>query len=1117
MKSDDKKRSYEGTRYDKSSLGKDYSELLQSILDQLTADALNGVPIPPNTAAKDVAWDGRYFWNFVSNLQKDDKEDFENLLSENGASFGTLSKTPYQGATLDNAEIAICTSAQLLKISLNEYIESYIVRCKRRKYDIKGFKGHDETIKSILKKYDSDNIDENEADFEKEEDREDITGNPSQNTPASFFSSQPAQLKLAFPKAKEDNANYYANSLLQVFGRNNQKARLNQFLTCKLNVAWFQLAGDAGQGKSRLAFDLLYDASNSGWHAGSLTEYEIESFKDHWKDWQPNINHLFIFDYVVGREQKIKPILQTLFYNQDKFKHKVRILLIERQRWDRGSVIKAQDQHTKDEGGQPATIGDKAEWFLKLCEEEDLEGENFRSCRFDNGVEELKGLDLDYLVTIVKQLMTRLSGKALTLSDDELKKTLARIDGQCRPLYAYLLAQQLGETQEGFQSWTKFDLLNYQLIRDKRRWKQAFKAEASPTWGDSHSAMKLAVLATIVREVKFQDTQIEQYFGNIDSLLRKEAIAITSGYLINDDNRPEKIHALEPDLLGEWFVLYCFYQGLKFEELLDLAWHCSPNETAIFLQRITQDFIDFSQRHPNGNLVEKLLAHPSSHETYYPALAKVAVEIGVKLFRNYLTIPPNLIVALEHAADSSDTAAMFFLGLLYLKGIGVERNSTRAFQLYHKAAEKGNSDALTHLGFCYAEGNGVVRNRSKAIELYQQAVKRGNSTAMIRLASCYETGDGITKDPVKAIILFQQAADQGDSSALINLGNRYEQGDGIEQDWDKAINLYQRAADQGDSSALINLADRYEQGIGIKQDWDKAIDLYQRAVSAGDVKAISRIQNNLLLQNFLGVKNNKTYKNFYWSNSKLPSQAAVPVFDPPIIAGHWEQLAEERVTACLDRLIASFEILGITKNLTGYKGQYARRLALNFYKDCNLVDIQLYDPSTKDILIVSAVFNTTRAILLTGKRDIIFDLNHHILSFEGKSSTLDYLQFFCSNVLNQHKPYQIITDLNEIPFDTEADQYVIDKIKDSIFVPRSIEFIPRCFEGNLPKEGWEKLEACVLHGNNLYFQTFEVFLNGWISLKDGSCILNELPILQHEYDGIFRKPLRPTNLINRAQ
>ena len=232
-----------------------------------------------------------------------------------------------------------------------------------------------------------------QADFEDKQDSDDTRYNnhPPIKTSSSVSSFQSIQPQLTVPKARENNENYYADTVLQVIGRDKQKVRLGEFLHSDLNVAWFQLAGGAGQGKSRLAFDLMRDALEKwGWRAGFLKEDDIEFFKDHWKDWQPDKPHLLIFDYVIGREHDIKPILQTLISNQNKYHYKIRILLIERQRWDRGSLIKKQDQKENDELRLSAHIGDKAQWLLNLCEKDDFEAESLRPYRFEDGVEELK-------------------------------------------------------------------------------------------------------------------------------------------------------------------------------------------------------------------------------------------------------------------------------------------------------------------------------------------------------------------------------------------------------------------------------------------------------------------------------------------------------------------------------------------------------------------------------------------------------------------------------------------------------------------------------------------------------------------------------------------------------
>lgn len=520
-----------------------------------------------------------------------------------------------------------------------------------------------------------------------------------ESSQSSTGQADPIQPRLTIPQARKNSPNYFANAVLDVIGRDIQRTRLKTFLEYGNNVTWFQLAGDAGQGKSRLAYDLIKVAEGLGFRAGFLTENDIQFFGDQWKDWQPNKPYLLIFDYVIGREEQIKPIFQILVSNQDsnedKYRHKIRILLVERQRWDQGNVIETLDQNNKDALQQLISISNKAEWFIKLCEKDDPEGERLKSCLFENGIEELKKLDQEDLVTIVKQL----SGKEFTLSDDALKQILERIDDSGRPLYAYLLAQQLRESEEGYQSWTKIDLLNGQLERDKRRWEQAFN-DKTPTWGDSHEAMKLAVLATIVRQINFEDEIIKSNFGHIDSSLGKEALAITNSYLVNN-NRPHKIHALEPDLLGEWFVLYCFYQGLNFKEILNIAWEYSPNDTAMFLIRVMQDFIDLTKTYNDWNLTEKLLAHKPPHENHYLVLARVAVFISYELGRRNLTIPQNIIIALEHAANLSNVLAMDYLGFFYQKGIGVVRNPEKAVYWFQMAVNKKSDTAMVNLGICY--------------------------------------------------------------------------------------------------------------------------------------------------------------------------------------------------------------------------------------------------------------------------------------------------------------------------------------------------------------------------------------------------------------------------------
>ncbi|SFE81224.1 tetratricopeptide repeat protein [Nitrosomonas sp. Nm166] len=651
------------------------------------------------------------------------------------------------------------------------------------------------------------------------------------------------QPQLTIPEPKIGNINYFANIAHPLIGRGKQKIRLKKFLKCNLEdsqVAWFQLAGVAGQGKSRLAYELMhYALKKLKWRAGFLTKHNIKSFRHGWEKWKPDKPYLFIFDYVIGREEEIKFILQSLIDNQENFDHKVRILLVERQPWNQGIILNKDNQNAHNERRFSKHISDKAEWFLKLCEENYFDEDSLRPYRFENGVEELKKLNVNDLVNIVKELLAQLYAKTLTLSDAILTETLERIDDSGRPLYAYLLAQQLSVTEEGYQSWTKIKLLNHQLTRDKWRWEKFFdeQEQRAPTWGESHPAMKLAVLATIVRQISFEDVQIKRYFGEIGWPLRQKAIFIASGYLINKDDHPQQIFAMEPHLLGEWFVLFCFYRGLNFEELLEIAWQYSPKNTALFLHRITQDFIDISKEYDKWDLIHELIAHKLPCDNCYEALAHVAVAITDKLLRNS-KIPQNIIDALEYAGNLSDISAMNYLGFFYSQGITVQRNSYKTIYWYQQAIAKEDTNAMVDLGVCYSKGEGVEQDLNKAIELFHKANEKNDSKAMVNLGVCYDNGYGVERDLNIAIDLYQKAIQKNNSIAMFNLGLCYELGNGVKQNWDTAISLYEQAIEKGDIATMVHLGLIYQRGEGIIQDSNKAADLYWQAAKLGNSSAI---------------------------------------------------------------------------------------------------------------------------------------------------------------------------------------------------------------------------------------------------------------------------------------
>ena len=82
-------------------------------------------------------------------------------------------------------------------------------------------------------------------------------------------------------------------------------------------------------------------------------------------------------------------------------------------------------------------------------------------------------------------------------------------------------------------------------------------------------------------------------------------------------------------------------------------------------------------------------------------------------------------------AETTDHAyAQYFVGRMYAAGQGVDKNSEKAAEWYHKASERGVADAQYRLGDLYQSGNGVPRDMERAYGWYSVAAHLGNAQAI---------------------------------------------------------------------------------------------------------------------------------------------------------------------------------------------------------------------------------------------------------------------------------------------------------------------------------------------------------------------------------------------------
>ncbi|RHZ79907.1 hypothetical protein Glove_140g64 [Diversispora epigaea] len=169
------------------------------------------------------------------------------------------------------------------------------------------------------------------------------------------------------------------------------------------------------------------------------------------------------------------------------------------------------------------------------------------------------------------------------------------------------------------------------------------------------------------------------------------------------------------------------------------------------------------------------------------------------------------------------------LAYMYLDGIGVEKDTKKAFQIYYKLAFKGSLIALNTVAYCYDNGLGVEKNEEKAFELYLKSAEKGNIPAQSNVGLCYEHGTGITKDEVKGFQWNLKSALAGNINAMFNVGCSYNNGIGVCKDEKEAFKWYLEAAEKGLSMAQHNLGCCYKNGEGIDEDQVKAFEWFKKA------------------------------------------------------------------------------------------------------------------------------------------------------------------------------------------------------------------------------------------------------------------------------------------------
>ncbi len=114
---------------------------------------------------------------------------------------------------------------------------------------------------------------------------------------------------------------------------------------------------------------------------------------------------------------------------------------------------------------------------------------------------------------------------------------------------------------------------------------------------------------------------------------------------------------------------------------------------------------------------------------------------------------------LRPLAEGKNSEAQYYLGLMYQKGQGVNKDLGQAEKWYRLAAEGGHAKAQYKIAFGYAFAvGGLNQNDAKARKWLQKSAENGYKKAQKILARAYQRGKlGLTTDPERANYWFAQA------------------------------------------------------------------------------------------------------------------------------------------------------------------------------------------------------------------------------------------------------------------------------------------------------------------------------------------------------------------------
>lgn len=359
---------------------------------------------------------------------------------------------------------------------------------------------------------------------------------------------------------------HYLCSDIDIYGRDYELRLLDNFINAPDKLLFWSILGPGGIGKSKLAYYFLQNhKEDRDWKMTFITSHNLKEILL-LSNWECSKNLLLVIDYAGAVAEELGNWIQRMAINIENRKHKVRLLLLERQGFRKVESLYLDEEEYV-----------APEWYNKLCRpiseglfanKEKIKEYQYLYNKYPCMLT-LKSLESNAHINIMDDYAAAI--KKPILSDDVKREILQFVEEKLppikqenfkvTPLYV-LFVTDAALNGKNFRNWNLEKLMEDVYERDDKIWKKCIYEE------DLLFALKeLLIYITIVKEWEFGTTVPEPLMESehvVSEYRMKEIndpaydwIYILTGRL-NNKNYVPVMGALEPDLVGEYYVLKHF-------------------------------------------------------------------------------------------------------------------------------------------------------------------------------------------------------------------------------------------------------------------------------------------------------------------------------------------------------------------------------------------------------------------------------------------------------------------------------------------------------------------------------------------------------------------------------